>query len=219
MKNNKKPIARKNEIVTQNLESETLIYDLKANKALCLNETSMMVWQLCDGTNSVAEISDKMSQRMKTLVSEDLVWLALDQLNKDGLLENGQNFGNHFSGLSRRDVIRKVGFVSVIALPIISSIVAPSAAMAASAAAATGQACTPANSNNGCASGNCLNDGGAGICCAAGSTQANAPNYNLCTNDTDAAAFSTRCCSGNASVSSTQGCPVAGQTRYQCGPY
>ena len=216
MKNNKKPIARKNEIVMQNLEIETLIYDLKADKAFCLNETSMMVWQLCDGTNSVAEISDKMSRRLKTLVGEDLVWLALDQLNKDGLLENGENFGNHFSGLSRRDVIRKVGFASVIALPIISSIVAPSAAMAQSAAA-NGQACNPANGGNDCASGNCLNGGG-GICCAAGSVQANGPGYIICSTAADVAAFSTRCCSGNASVSPTQGCP-AGETRYQCGPY
>jgi len=129
---NYKPAARKADLVTQDSLNETLIYDLKTNKAFCLNETSALVWQLCDGRNSVSEISDAMSVQLKTLVSEDIVWLALDQLNKDGLLENGDTINNHFSGLSRREAIRKVGFASVVALPIISSLIAPSASLAQS---------------------------------------------------------------------------------------
>ena len=74
---NYKPSARKSDIVTQDSLDETLIYDLKTNKAFCLNETSALVWQLCNGRNSVSEISDAMSVQLKTLVSEDLVWLAV----------------------------------------------------------------------------------------------------------------------------------------------
>ncbi len=98
---NYKPSARKSDIVVQDSVNETLIYDLKSNKAFCLNETSTLVWQLCDGRNLVSEISDAMSVQLKTLVSEDIVWLAVDQISKDGLLENGDAINNHFSGLSK----------------------------------------------------------------------------------------------------------------------
>jgi len=124
------PKARSSNIVVQQLKDEVLIYDLKINKAICLNKTSALVWQLCDGKHTVSEMSDEMGKRLKTLVSEDLVWLALDQFNKDGLLEDSEELNQHFAGFSRREVIRKVGFASVVALPIVSSIVAPDAAMA-----------------------------------------------------------------------------------------
>ena len=135
---NYKPAARKSDIVTQDSLDETLIYDLKTNKAFCLNETSALVWQLCNGRNSVSEISDAMSVQLKTLVSEDLVWLAVDQFSKDGLLENGDTINNHFSGLSRREAIRKVGFASVVALPVIHSLIAPNAAHAQSSCVGPG---------------------------------------------------------------------------------
>ncbi|NJM54458.1 MAG: PqqD family peptide modification chaperone [Blastocatellia bacterium] len=69
MPNTPKPVSRQANIVVQDLESEVSIYDLSINKALCLNETSALVFQLCDGTNSVAEISNLMSVKLKTLVS------------------------------------------------------------------------------------------------------------------------------------------------------
>jgi len=79
-KNN--PISRQDDIVVQQSKDEILIYDLKLNRALCLNETSALVWRLCDGTKSVEEISQAISKKLKTPVSEDLVFLALDQLKK-----------------------------------------------------------------------------------------------------------------------------------------
>lgn len=121
-----KPQSRKQNIVVQNFDSETLIYDLTANKAFCLNQTSGAVWQLCDGTKSIAEIADLMSENLKMPVSEDFVWLAIGDLQKENLIEVeiSQPF---FAGQSRREVIRKIGLASMIALPVISSLVAPRA--------------------------------------------------------------------------------------------
>lgn len=127
-----KPTSRKANIVVQDLENEILIYDLTINKAYCLNETSALVFQLCDGTNSVAEISDLMSIKLKTLVSEDLVQFALEGLRKDNLLENGELLPNYFAGLNRREIVKKIGFASMVALPIVASIIAPTAVNAAS---------------------------------------------------------------------------------------
>lgn len=70
-KNN--PTARRTDVVVQELKGEVLIYDLKINKAYCLNETSAMVYQLCDGNNSVSDISNQLSKKLKTNISEDLV--------------------------------------------------------------------------------------------------------------------------------------------------
>ncbi len=214
-----KPIARWDKIVTQDLKTETLVYDLEADKAFYLNETSTLVWKLCDGKHTVSQISDEMSKQMKNLVSEDVVWLALDQLSKDKLLENGDKLDFPFSGLSRREVIKRVGFASVVALPVISSLVAPQAVMAQSLAA-NGDAC-PLGDDSACISNNCLTVGGAGRCCDAGSTQSNFPGYTVCTTDGSAAAFAFRCCSGNASPSMAACLPSdpPGSARYICDPY
>ena len=56
MKSINNPKGRHNDLVVQDSENEVLIYDLKLNKAYCLNETSALIWRLCDGTKSVAEI-------------------------------------------------------------------------------------------------------------------------------------------------------------------
>ncbi len=143
-----KPLARKSNIVVQELKNETLVYDLKINKAFCLNETSALVWSLCDGNRTASEISGEMSVSLEALVSEELVWIALDQLSKGGLLDG--EIEQRFMGLSRREVIRKVGFASVVALPMISSLIAPTAGMAQSGGGGALAACTGVNTQGSC---------------------------------------------------------------------
>jgi hypothetical protein len=132
MHRNNNPIARKSNLVIQEMEAELLIFDLGTNKAFCLNETSALIWQYSDGRNSVADIAGLMSERFKTPVTDEFVWLALDHLKKDNLLENSAEFEINFNGLKRREVIKKIGFASMIALPVVSSVIAPSSAFAAS---------------------------------------------------------------------------------------
>ncbi len=52
-----KPEARKDGLVIQDLPEEILVYDLNTNKAHCLNQTAAYVWQVCDGNNSVTDIT------------------------------------------------------------------------------------------------------------------------------------------------------------------
>ena len=159
MKNHIVPKARKENLVVQELDGEVLIYDLDTNKAFCLNEASALVWQACDGNKDVSEIRNSLGKQLKSPVNDDFVWLALDQLKKENLIENKDEVVVDFNGMSRREVIRKVGIASVVALPIISSLVAPPAISAQSAGACTvttnKPAGCPCNSNNECASGNC----------------------------------------------------------------
>lgn len=143
------PISRQKEIVVQELQGELLIYDLNINKAFCLNETSAAVWQLCDGKNSVADISRFLNRKLKSPVLEDFVLLAIDQLKENNLLADGDEIEIDFNGLSRREVIKKIGFASMIVLPVISSLTAPTTAAAQSNCVANGQpngfACSLAN--------------------------------------------------------------------------
>ncbi len=121
------PKSRSENLVVQNSTKELLIYDLNNNKAFCLNETSALIWQNCDGKNSVSDIVKILENKFKSSVSEDLVLFSLYQLREENLLDMENNLSDRFIGLSRREVIRKVGVSSMIAIPIISAIVAPNA--------------------------------------------------------------------------------------------
>lgn len=65
-------------------------------------------------------------------ISEEVVWLALDNFRQNNLLADNESVRIDFGGLSRREIIKKVGFASMIALPIITGIIVPKAIQAAS---------------------------------------------------------------------------------------
>ena len=164
-KNN--PMSRKDEIVVQELDGETLIYDLKTNKAVCLNETSALIWAACDGTRNVSEIGSYASAQLNAPVNDDLIWLALDQFKKESLLDAAPE-ENYFGGMSRREVIKKVSIGAAVAIPIVAGLLAPPI-YAAGSACGFGCKCNGA-STNGIA---CVTTGGAGVSCAANGAPGN----------------------------------------------
>ena len=133
MQNTKNPQVRDGGLVVQEMPNEVLIYDLNTNKAHCLNDTAAVVWRACDGTNSVADIVKNFEKNGGGKVTEDFVWLAIDQLNESGLLQPGTF--SRFAGHSRRDVLKKIGLASIVALPVIASLAAPQNALASSSCA------------------------------------------------------------------------------------
>jgi len=155
MQNPQFPTARKTGLVVQEMPDELLVYDTENNKAHCLNRTAAFVFKSCDGGKSAADIPSLYSLESGNKMSEDMVWLAIDQLNENDLLE--QQVKSLFAGQSRRDVIKKIGFASVVALPVIASLVAPKNAIAAaSCACANPAACitqTTCASQTNCAPG------------------------------------------------------------------
>jgi len=182
------PKTRNENIVVQEMEKEILIYDLKDDKALCLNEMSALIYQLCDGKNSVAEINQALNKTLNQSISEDLIWLALNDFKRDNLLEEGEWLEIDFSGLSRRQVIRKVGLASLIMLPVISSVVAPVSAAAASLAPLLAFCSSSAQ----CQSGNCDTNVVPRRCCVPGSSGIRALNF--CCADPPSCNLS--CCTG-----------------------
>jgi hypothetical protein len=109
------------------LDAEVLVYDKQTNKAFNLNRTSALIWELCDGKNSLSEISCLLGEKLNAEVDDGLVWLALEQLRQENLIENEVALPESLVGLSRRQAIRKVGLAAAITLPFISSLVAPTA--------------------------------------------------------------------------------------------
>lgn len=122
----KLPKLRTENLIEQNLKNETLIYDLNTNQAFNLNETSTLVYQACSREMTFAELKNKYQ------FSDDFIYLALDELKRRNLLMPESSYISPFAGISRREVIRQVGLASMIALPLIIGITAPSAAHAAS---------------------------------------------------------------------------------------
>lgn len=132
MNNSQYPLARTNGLVVQEVPNEVLVFDMETNEAHCLNETAAMVWKYCDGKTSVPQIAEILGEG-KNSVSDDLIWLAIDQLNEHKLLE--KEVETKFAGQSRREVLRKIGLASMIALPIIASMAAPRSVLAATSCA------------------------------------------------------------------------------------
>jgi coenzyme PQQ synthesis protein D (PqqD) len=130
------PKARKEEIVVRELAEEILIYDKKRQRAHCLNATAAAIWKHCDGDTAVSEISRKLA------ADERVVWYALAQFKEDHLLEDLEvPAGMLNTGLNRRAAMRALGLTAVVALPVVSSMLAPTSAQAATCLP-PGQPCT-----------------------------------------------------------------------------
>jgi hypothetical protein len=139
-------------LVINELTDEVLVYDLKRDKAHCLNQTAAAVWKLCDGQRTAAQIALAISRQSADgsrqepergssptvregseirdqSMTEQMVWLALEQLGRDHLLEERMKWPAAIPHLSRREVMR-LGLGAAIAVPIIVSISAPLPAQA-----------------------------------------------------------------------------------------
>jgi hypothetical protein len=127
---NAKPIARKKGLVIQELPDEVLVYDLDRDRAHCLNQTAAFVWQRCNGRNTTAQIARTLGQQFDCPVDEKLIWLALDQLGRNHLLDRQPVPPAALMGMNRRVMIRALGLAAVVAVPVVTSIVAPTPAQA-----------------------------------------------------------------------------------------
>lgn len=148
------PKARKDRLIVKDLPDETLVYDLESDDARCLNSTAAAVWKNCDGITPVSKVVSDLGEQAGGAVDENVVWLALDQLEKSRLLDGQPVNQNLFTNVTRRQLMRGLG-VAAIALPVIVSIVAPPAAHALSCVQPGFPPGTGCGSNNQCCSNVC----------------------------------------------------------------
>ncbi len=151
------PRARKDGLVVKDLPNETLVYDLERDEAHCLNQTASLVWKRCDGKTTVTRMASLLEAALDTPVNDDVVWLAIEQLQRFHLVESFDKLPVMAASVSRRNLVLKYAPAALV-LPLILSISAPTAA-----SAATNPACaTPpfpigcaCSSDSDCDSGNC----------------------------------------------------------------
>ena len=77
-----KPLARSEDLVTEEVEDEVLVYDAKNQRAHCLASAAAKVWRACDGTKDVSALAESLA------LSVDDVTRALEMLDEVELLEN-----------------------------------------------------------------------------------------------------------------------------------
>jgi hypothetical protein len=127
------PLARQRGLVVKAVGDELLVYDLERHRAHSLNASAGAVWRLCDGTRTAAEIA--VAARGPGLpLSAEAVSSAIAALWHARLLDD-RGAGATFT---RR---RLIG-TTAAALPLVLSIVTPSAAQAQSVVCVdNGQTC------------------------------------------------------------------------------
>jgi hypothetical protein len=146
----KLPAARTADILLQEFEDETLVYDLNSSTAFCLNETATRVWKSCNGKTSF----DEFRRLNGAEFSDEYLLLALGELGKKGLLESRFDADIDAAGFSRRKLIARLG-ATAIALPLVASVIAPTAANAQSVPC--GGPCPPLpNANTACIANTCV---------------------------------------------------------------
>jgi hypothetical protein len=124
--------------IVRQVADEFIVYDEDTHTAHCLNSTAAQVWQLCNGDKTVTQITRALGQKLNSPVQEDLVWVTLRKLARSGLLSNPEHAEVL---LSRRAFVGKMKVAAVLALPIVTSILVPTPAEAASPCRHGGLAC------------------------------------------------------------------------------
>jgi hypothetical protein len=134
------PQARQEEIVVQEVFGELVVYDLKRDRVHLLNPTAALVWQHCDGEHTPVDLAGLLERALEVPQADELLWLTLDRLEKAHLLARQSTRPDGQRVLTRRQVLKMAG-VGIALLPVIKSIVAPTAAQAAATGAGSGEPC------------------------------------------------------------------------------
>ena len=131
-------VARSEGLLVEPMGDELLVFEPATGRAHSLNPPAASVWRACDGTRDLDALAEHCG------LDPVAVALALDSLRACELL-----IGFEGPRVSRRQALRRAAMLGagIAAVPVIRSIIAPSAAMAASTAcvppgdACTGQSC------------------------------------------------------------------------------
>jgi hypothetical protein len=160
IRTNPLPSLHDDHLLVEHVGDETVVYDLETKAVHCLSPLAAVVFSHCDGRTRPADCAAIAAERLGREISEDEVLAALTQFEERSFfrspvltLQNGNDNGN--GGISRRDFARKSAVAAgavAFAAPLITSIAAPSAAMAASGIAS---GCSGCGKNPDCVSNHC----------------------------------------------------------------
>lgn len=125
------PIARRADLIIEQVGPDTLVYDQLRDEAHSLNPVTGYVFRNADGTRSVERLSTDLSIELGRIDDPDVVLAAITELDRVNLLDEADFSGAGADGVSRREAMIRVG-VATLAIVAISSISVPTPAMAKS---------------------------------------------------------------------------------------
>jgi hypothetical protein len=127
-----RPHARRDGLLVENVGDELVIYDRERDRVHSLNTTAGLVWRNCDGERGITEIAALLAEQRGIAVPEDVVLLTLRRLQKAHLLRDTVPEIAECATFSRREMLRNLQLAGVtFLLPVVTSITAPTPAMAA----------------------------------------------------------------------------------------
>ncbi len=120
------PLARSEGLISEELDGQLLLYDCDSNVAHALDRQASAVWRACDGESDVADIA------VGCRMSEENIRLTLVRLEELGLIAVDPD---DLPGETRRSMLRKMTVAGAgvgVGIPVISSVLVPTAASAMS---------------------------------------------------------------------------------------
>ena len=88
--NTTKPL-RKPGIIVLDIGHETLLYNVRGKAVHILNPTARLIWELCDGVHTVAEIEQAIRSKFSVVSEHDVsgdIQRTLEAFASKGVLEN-----------------------------------------------------------------------------------------------------------------------------------
>ena len=127
-----KPRARQSDVISEEIHGERVIYDNSNKKVHHLNPTMCWVWSHCDGSRTIDELIAALHSDTGCEDARGLIASGLKQLAEANLLEPGSVDRTALED-QRSTVSRRAAIVAGIsAVPIMTSILAPTPAAAKS---------------------------------------------------------------------------------------
>ncbi len=114
-------------LLTQQVGSETLVYDERTHQAFCLNPVAAEVWRRFDAGGTAAQTAVAVSLALDTPVTEEAVLFAMAELREHGLIAPE---AASKAAPTRRDLMRQIGAGAIVMLPAVAAVMAPRAAQA-----------------------------------------------------------------------------------------
>jgi hypothetical protein len=140
------------------MDDELVVYDERDDTVHHLNETTAAVWRLCDGSRDIEALRQEVSRDSKSDLPLEIVVEAIALLDAASLLlgppSDAEQSQEGVRRLSRRQLLIRMG-VAAATIPVITTIVAPTPAAAATCAGTCNRVNSPCTGENTAGTGNC----------------------------------------------------------------
>lgn len=118
-----KPLANRDALLLEYVGDQLVVYDQTRRRLHVLSRSAALVWQHCNGEREVAQLAEIAVRELGTAVDDEVVLLALQQLDEAGLLRTPQRSAPHVDSMTRRAMMRRAleGLGAGVLMPIVTS--------------------------------------------------------------------------------------------------